>query len=109
MWKEQSLFFHLDITCYYKYAIGLHPRIITLFNVKTGQLYFYTIVTNFKILSGPRTKHFLVSYRNRSSRNNSNTGQAGAHDKASGIVFRMSSVRVLAGERLSDSDSSWFY
>jgi hypothetical protein len=23
IWKYQSLFFHLYITCYYKYAIGL--------------------------------------------------------------------------------------
>jgi hypothetical protein len=23
IWKDQSLFFHLHITCYYKYAIGL--------------------------------------------------------------------------------------
>jgi hypothetical protein len=58
IWKDQSLFFYLHITCYYKYVIGLqllqlnkalhkcyaailhysfihlHPRIITLFNVK---------------------------------------------------------------------------
>jgi hypothetical protein len=23
IWKDQSLFFHLHITCYYKYALGL--------------------------------------------------------------------------------------
>jgi hypothetical protein len=22
IWKDQSLFFHLHVTCYYKYAIG---------------------------------------------------------------------------------------
>jgi hypothetical protein len=62
IWKDQSLFFHLHKTCYYKYAIGLqllaikqsvaqvlrgnltlqlHPRIITLFNVKNRHIIIY--------------------------------------------------------------------
>jgi hypothetical protein len=29
IWKDQLLFFHLHITCYYKYAIGLQLLAIT--------------------------------------------------------------------------------
>jgi hypothetical protein len=29
IWKDQSLFFHLHITCYYKYAMGLQLLAIT--------------------------------------------------------------------------------